>query len=249
MNKYISNFIALVWACVGISWWVSTMWDVVLSVRLRTKTNESVMNKAGSPAIHTVPKRHIIWHRTWSTHLTSLSLCVHTHIHTLTHQSYNYIHIFVSPSTEGLSLPLTTKIGLRYTIWTISLLERLNIIVNGEGKSFWLRVKRLSTVTASVFLSELGGQSNQNGSGGDEKMDVPQSLALNLTTLYKKRAGCDLQHPLPPLSCPRLPLVSLAEVRASDCAWGGRESRASCGRTDQCHLCQGASQVTRAPSD
>lgn len=210
MNKYISNFIALVWACVGISW-VCSMWDVVLSVRLRTKTNESGMNKAGSPAIHTVPERHIIWHRTWSTHTSDLSLSLYTRTHTLLliRATITFTSLW-TPFTEGLSVPLTTKIGLWYTIWTISLLERLNIIVNGEGKSFWLRVKRLSTVTASVFLSELGGQSNQNGSGGDEKMDVPQSLALNLTTLYKKREGCDPPlHPSPPLSCPVCLLVSL----------------------------------------
>lgn len=59
------------------------------------------------------------------------------------------------------------------------------------------------SVTASVFLSELGGQGNQNGSGGDEKMDAPQSHALNLTMPYKKRVGCDLPHyPSPTLSCP-----------------------------------------------
>ncbi len=59
------------------------------------------------------------------------------------------------------------------------------------------------TVTASVFLSELAGQGNQNGSGGDEKTDAPPGLALNLTTLYKKRVGRDLPlHPSLPLSCP-----------------------------------------------
>lgn len=59
------------------------------------------------------------------------------------------------------------------------------------------------TVTASVFLSELVGQCNQNGSGGDEKMDAPQGLTLNLTTLNKKRVDCDLPlHLLLTLSCP-----------------------------------------------
>lgn len=62
------------------------------------------------------------------------------------------------------------------------------------------------TVTASVFLSELVGQGNQNGSGGDEKMDAPQGLTLNLTTLNKKRVDCDL-----PLHL----LLTLSE--ASDC--------------------------------
>lgn len=47
--------------------------------------------------------------------------------------------------------------------------------------------KLSTTVTASVFLSELVGQGNQNGSGGDEKMDAPPGLALNLTRPYKKR--------------------------------------------------------------
>ncbi len=60
-----------------------------------------------------------------------------------------------------------------------------------------------STVTASVFLSELVGQGNQNGSGGDEKMDALPGLALNLTTLNKKKGGRDLSlHLSLPLSCP-----------------------------------------------
>lgn len=59
------------------------------------------------------------------------------------------------------------------------------------------------TLTASVFLSELGGQGNLNRGGGDEKMDAPQGLALNLTTLYKKRVGRNVPlHPSLPLSCP-----------------------------------------------
>lgn len=35
------------------------MCSMAQSVRLGTQTNESGMNKAGSPGIHTVPERHI----------------------------------------------------------------------------------------------------------------------------------------------------------------------------------------------
>lgn len=59
------------------------------------------------------------------------------------------------------------------------------------------------TLTASVFLSDLVGRGNQNGSGVDEKMDAPPGFALNLTTLYKKRVGRNLPlHPSLPLPCP-----------------------------------------------
>lgn len=70
-------------------------------------------------------------------------------------------------------------------------------------RPFGLESNLSITVTASAFLSELVGQGNHNGSRGDEKMDAPPGLALNLMTLYKKRVGHDLPlHPSLPLSCP-----------------------------------------------
>lgn len=69
------------------------------------------------------------------------------------------------------------------------------------------------TVTAAVLLSELGGQSNQNWSGGDEKMDALLGLALNLMMPYKRRVGCDPpRHPSLPLSCPCFPLFPSSYV-------------------------------------
>lgn len=72
MNKYMSNFTALVSACAGMIWWPSIMGH---GVKCETKTNESG-NKVGSPGTHMVPERHKIWHHTWITDLSPSSLCV-----------------------------------------------------------------------------------------------------------------------------------------------------------------------------
>jgi len=70
------------------------------------------------------------------------------------------------------------------------------MILYGWSKTSWPRVK---AVTATVLLSELRGQGNQNGSGWDEKTDALLSFALNLMMPYKKRVSCC------PTRCPTLP--------------------------------------------
>lgn len=70
------------------------------------------------------------------------------------------------------------------------------------------------TVTASVFLSELVGPSNHNGSSGDEKADAPPGLALNLMTLYKGKSWPRPAAPsLAPTVLPRLPRIPSSSVR------------------------------------
>lgn len=105
-----------------------------------------------------------------------------------------------------------------------------------------------TSVTASVFLSELVGQGNQNGSGGDEKMDAPPGLALNLTTLYKKTAGRGLPlHPSARSHC--LALFASDPVILSEASDGWRRAGQVVEGLINAIFVRGASQVTRAPSD
>lgn len=200
-------------------WWASSM----CSVRLKTKTNESGMNKAGSLAIHTVPERHKIWHQTWNTHRTSPSLVSlslsYTHTHSPTHESYNYIQICAHP------LLLVAQCAISH--------KKRPTLCYQNNNSSWMIGYYSKWL---YFCQGFGGQGNRNRGGGDDKTDaLPSSPHLKLNDAV----GCDLPHY-------RL-ITSLWERRLT--VFRLEQSRAGCGRTDQCQLCQAASQVTRAPSD
>lgn len=172
----------------------------------------------------------------------SLSHCVCL-FYTHKHIDLSKLQLHSNLCVPLLSVLLKAQIGPQYTIWTISLLERLNNVLTVRGKTLWLRVTPLFNC---YCLSELGGQGNQNGSMGDEKMDALSCHALNLMTLCKKKVCNDLPlHPSLPLSWP----VCHWSCHPKWDAWLWRRVRAGRAGTNQCHHCQGASQMTRAPGD
>lgn len=199
-----------------------------------------------SPGTHTVPREaHNMTPDLEHIYDLSLPLCLsHTHTYSSKLQLHSDLCVPLL-----LSVLLTAEIGRQERMWTIRLLEPFNIILNDCGKTFWLSVNPSS---ASVFLSELVGQGNQTGSGGRCENGRPAGprIKLNDAVLKKKESRPRPAAPsLTPAVSPYLPLIPPSWLRHLT-VFGLKESRrAGCGRTDQCHLCQGASQVTRAPGD
>lgn len=144
-------------------WWASSVCDVAQSVR--TESNESERNKAGSPVIHIVPERHIIWHQTWNTFLTCPSLCL---IYPFTHTHRRAKpHSVLCVVLQSLGVKLTTEIGLKYMTWT-SLFEKN--ILNGRSKTFGSESSLFLTVTVLLCL---GGQADQNWEKGEMRKWAP----------------------------------------------------------------------------